>query len=102
MVHAVSSSTGDKHVTVCHHNDYFLSYGEGFYHKWPLTDERVTCKRCLRTLGKKPYHVELYVDNNPLHREFTTDAERQAYILGVKDARGQDVQMSFWTGGRRG
>jgi len=38
--------------TLCNHNDYSRSYGEGLYHNWPYTDKPVTCKRCLHKLGK--------------------------------------------------
>ena len=34
--------------TACNHNDYGRSYGAGFYHSWPKTDDPLTCKRCIR------------------------------------------------------
>ena len=42
----------DKEIytTLCNHNDYDKSYGDGFWHEWPATDGPVTCKRCLKLL----------------------------------------------------
>lgn len=56
-VHAVSH--GDEHygyATVCNHNDYNRSYGDGFFHLWPRTSEHVTCKRCLALMKPSPTH----------------------------------------------
>jgi hypothetical protein len=43
------------HRTLCGHNDYFKSYGEGFWHDWPLTDDPVTCKRCIKLLKSESH-----------------------------------------------
>ena len=49
-VHLVNDESHGKYSTECNHKDYFQGWGEGFYHKWDLTEKPVTCKRCLKLL----------------------------------------------------
>jgi len=59
-VHAVDYGAGTLGwATICRHNDYSKSYGEGFYHNWPLTEEKVTCKRCLSIISTPCYTEEV-------------------------------------------
>ncbi len=44
----------ERYRTKCNHNDYYRSYGAGYYHGWNVTDKPVTCKRCLRLLDPLP------------------------------------------------
>ena len=52
-VHAVDGGNKlEGYMTLCNHRNYYKNFGEGYWHHWPLTDEEVTCKRCLKLMGK--------------------------------------------------
>ena len=60
-VHAVDRLYSDMDVgnaTLCNHANYHKSYGEQYYHKWPLTGKDVICKRCLYIMNKKIEYKE--------------------------------------------
>ena len=46
-VHAVEcGSEKEGYMTLCRHVNYNRSYGDGYFHKWELTSDQVTCRRC--------------------------------------------------------
>jgi len=50
-VHAVDG--GDKmagFTTLCNHRNYYET--AGYWHHWPLTNEKVSCKRCLKLMER--------------------------------------------------
>ena len=49
-VHGVAAGNEkDGWVTSCNHRDYFR--WDGYDHHWPLTEDKITCKRCLAIMA---------------------------------------------------
>lgn len=42
-----------RRATMCNHANYYYSYGEQYYHDWPLTDDEVTCQRCIAVMVRQ-------------------------------------------------
>lgn len=65
-VHAVDRGHHGAWVTKCNHRDYFNMF-DGHIHRWDLTNDEVTCKRCLAILIREagPMYTEEIVYHWP-------------------------------------
>ena len=84
-VHVASS--GDEkygYTTLCNHRDYFRM--DGYEHKWPLTKDPVTCKRCIERMrfrvgGRKSYSGMKYSDYKTVIKVFNKKKELQVEFI---------------------
>lgn len=66
-----------EYTTLCNHNNYHGSYGSGFWHRWPLTNKQVTCRRCLSLSDDPAYKLkELTIKASDLESDFNRLASK--------------------------
>ena len=111
VVHYVDALYEDREhfsSTLCSHRDYHRI--DGYEHKWPKTDDPVTCKRCLKMklLGKlkdTKFHSRIIHNNVRQGVELTLEYAKgdllktlisQGYINKIPK-KGEQIEITIWS-----
>lgn len=109
VVHYADNHDREKfYTTLCSHRDYFRI--DGYDHKWPTTDEPVTCKRCLKMklldeLRDTKFHARIIHNDIRQGKELSLEYAKgnllrtlvsQGYIKKIPK-KGEQIEITIWS-----